>query len=218
MAELLRKHKSLWLEGAFRWDVLIGLILFLAGLLMTYYANFYATLRASNPVTDIILDNLPVVNVNFLFTEGVDLFTLFVLAIVLYEPRRIPFILKSAALFIITRSFFIMLTHVAAPLQKSYIDTTDLLYKLSSGNDMFFSAHTGLPFLMAIIFWENKNLRYLFLLFTVVGGVVVLLGHLHYSIDVFSSLFIAFGVFHISKSLFYSDYRMFRGSEAVGTN
>jgi hypothetical protein len=30
----------------------------------------------------------------------------------LYEPKRIPFVLKSLALFIITRSTFVLLTHI----------------------------------------------------------------------------------------------------------
>jgi membrane-associated phospholipid phosphatase len=96
-----------------------------------------------------------------------------------------------------------------------YIDPTDLVQWISSsrsGDDLFFSAHTGLPFLMAIIFWRNKLLKYFFLACTLIGGTAVILGHLHYSIDVFSALFIAFGIFHISKFFFPKDYRLFQNN------
>lgn len=188
----------------------MGCALLAAGLLATYYANFYASLRASNSVTDIILDNLPVVSVNFVFSDGVPIFISVLALILLWEPRRTPFVLKSIAVFILVRSVFLMLTHIAPPPHESYVDTTDWLYRLSSGDDLFFSAHTGLPFLLSLIFWDEKNVRYFFFLATAIGASVVLLGHLHYSIDVFSAFFIAFGIFHFCKKAFPADYRLLR--------
>ena len=82
-------------------------------------------------------------------------------------------------------------------------------YGIFNGNDLFFSGHTGLPFLLALIFWENKKLRFLFLGFSVLFAVVVLLGHLHYSIDVFAAYFITYTIFHICKFLFKKDWQLF---------
>ena len=179
------------------------------GTATTYYANSYAESHASNYVTDIILDNVPVVNVNFIFSEGAAIFFAFLLLLGLAEPRRIPFMLKSIALFIITRSIFIMLTHIASPLHQSYINPKDWILRFSSGDDLFFSGHTGLPLLMAFLFWDTKWLRYAFIAATITGGVAVLLGHLHYSIDVFSALFITYGIFVIAKKIMPKDYRLF---------
>jgi len=39
--------------------------------------------------------------------------------------------------------------------------------------------------------------------------VAVLLGHIHYSIDVFSALFITYGIFVIAKKVFARDYLLF---------
>lgn len=206
MWKILQKHKLIWPNKSFIRQVLFGFILLVASMLATYYANFYATIRASNSVTDIILDNLPVMNVDFVFNEGALIFLGVVVMILIHEPRRIPFALKSMAFFWLTRSIFMVLTHLAPPRAQSYIDPTDLLHKISSGDDLFFSAHTGLPFLFAIIFWKEKSLKYFFLSATAIGGASVLLGHLHYSIDVFSALFIAFGIFHISKRIFPKDF------------
>ncbi|OGY97348.1 MAG: hypothetical protein A2122_02925 [Candidatus Liptonbacteria bacterium GWB1_49_6] len=209
MKELLRRHGYFWSHRQFLSQVAVGIFFLVVAMGATYYANVYSTIRASNSVTDIILDNLPVVNVGFVFNEGALIFIAFIVGVLFYKPHTIPFILKSVALFFITRSIFVTLTHLAPPIPGLSADTTDLIYKISSGEDLFFSAHTGFPFLMAVIFWENKFLRYVFLLMTLIGGGSVLLGHLHYSIDVFSALFISFGIFHIAKEAFRKDYALF---------
>src|SRR3989344_2293603 len=210
MRKIIDRHKSLWAQRSFILQVGAGVLLLVFGIFATYFANIYTTIRASNAVTDLILDNVPVVNVNFVFTDGAMFFVLFLAAVVLYEPKRIPFTVKSVALFIIIRSAFVTLTHLAPPLGRSYIDPTDILYRVSSGDDLFFSGHTGLPFLIAIILWQHKPLRYAFLALTLISGTSVLLGHLHYSIDVFSALFITYGIFHISRWLFPEDYALLR--------
>ncbi len=215
MKKILWKHKSVWSQGSFLLEVATGVVLLTVGLLAIYYANVYTTVHASNSVTDLLLDNLPVIRVGFIFNEGAIIFLFVVSVIFAYEPRKIPFVLKSTALFIIIRSLFMMLTHLAAPLNQIYIDSSDIISKVSSGDDLFFSAHTGLPFLMAIIFWNEKYLRNLFLFFTFIGGASVLLGHLHYSIDVFSALFISFGIYHMARKLFHKDYLLFRQESAA---
>ncbi len=213
MQTIWNKHKSLWTQKIFLQATCIGLFFIAISLCASYYANFYTTLHASNAVTDIILDNIPTINVDFLFSDGVTIFIVIGIIILLYEPRRIPFALKSTALFILVRSAFMTLTHLAPPPHGSYVDPTDLLYKFSSGDDLFFSAHTGLPFMFALVFWNEKLLRYFFLCMSAIGGTIVLLGHLHYSIDVFSALFISFGIFHLAKYFFPKEYGL-----AIGTN
>jgi membrane-associated phospholipid phosphatase len=170
-------------------------------------AQIYAANHVNNSESDIILDNIPTLDVHLIYSEGAILFIIILFIILLFEPKYIPFVLKSLAVFIITRSFFMVLTHLAPPAAQTYIDPTDYIQRLSHGDDLFFSGHTGLPFLMAIIFWNKKYLKWLFLACTLIGGTAVIFGHLHYSIDVFSALFISFGIFHICKFLFPEDYK-----------
>jgi hypothetical protein len=210
MKELLAKHKVFWTKKHLLVEVALGLLFLAIGIFATYYANIYTTVHASNAVTDIILDNIPVVNVDFVFNEGALIFYAVVALIVFYEPRRIPFVLKSIALFILIRSVFMVLTHIGPPPYHSYLDPQDLTFKLSSGDDLFFSAHTGMPFMLAFVFWEKKYLRYFFFVCSAIGATAVLLGHLHYSIDVFSAFFIAFGIFCIAKEIFKKDYELLR--------
>ena len=206
MKSVIRKHKHFWAQEPYIVSTLIGAILLAISLLALYFANLYVSFHASNSVSDIILDHIPVINVNFLFSEGALIFLVILLLVNLLEPRHIPFVLKGTALFIVARCFFMILTHTAPPIHMSYLDPTTLIYKLSSGDDLFFSFHTGLPFFMALVFWDEKYLRYFFIFSAIVGATVVLLGHLHYSIDVFSALFISYGVFQIAKYLFPKDF------------
>jgi hypothetical protein len=81
------------------------------------------------------------------------------------------------------------------------------------GSDLFFSGHTGMPFLAALAFWHIPQWRIFYLALTVFFGSVVLLGHYHYSIDVLAALFITHGVFQVSCWLFARDYALFRSSE-----
>jgi len=205
---MLHEHKIYWSQKSFIYQTVVSLVFLLVTFWVNSYANAYILIHSSNDVTDIILDNIPVVNVHLIFSEGAVAFIIILLLVLLYEPRYIPFSIKSIALFVLIRSFFLVLTHLAPPSEQIYIDPTDYIARISSGNDLFFSAHTGMPVLLSLVFWEKKILRYYFIFCALLGGVAVLLGHLHYSIDVFSAVFISFGIFHLSKRWFKKDYEL----------
>ncbi|MDD5489366.1 MAG: phosphatase PAP2-related protein [Candidatus Moranbacteria bacterium] len=215
MMETLSKHKSCWSQKSYRRNVLLGFLFLAASLVINGFADIYTTHRASNPVTDVILDNIPTFNVNFIFYQGFAIFWLFVILLQIREPKGLPFMLKSIALFILIRSFFISLTHLAIPLDHSYLHPARLYKRFTAQDDLFFSSHTGLPFLMSLIYWEDKRLRKIFLAATLFFGATVLLGHLHYSIDVFSAFFITYGIFHIARTFFAKDYSTHIEEEVV---
>ena len=204
----LKSHKVFYLQ------FVLGLLFLGISLLLNYAANTYTAAHGSSAVTDLILDNIPTWRVDAVFFEGIIGFVLFIALLALYQPKRIPFLLKSIALFVAVRSFFLVLTHLAPPAHPALVPSGNFMEKLASGSgsDLFFSGHTGLPFLMALLFWEDKVLRWLFLCASVVFGAAVLLGHLHYSIDVFSAFFITYGIYQAAVRLFRSDYRLFHGN------
>lgn len=206
MEQLIQKHKFHWSQRTFAVSVILGFCLLVVSLVVNYNASVYATANASNAVTDIILDRLPVWNVDFVFIDGALFFILFMASLLAYKPQYIPFVLKSTALFIIIRSVFIMLTHIGPVSQASPLIINNFNRFFIFGGDLFFSGHTGLPYLMALIFWDRKILRNIFLSVSVLAATTVLLGHLHYSIDVFAAFFITYAIFHIAERLFYRDY------------
>ena len=207
---MYKKHKFYWSNKNFNYNILIGLFFLGVAFFTNFYANSYLTKIVGTQTKDIILDNLPVIDVHLIFSEGALLFIFVLLGMLLYEPKFMPFTLKSIAIFFIIRSFFLILTHMAPPAQEIFINRSDYFTRLSSGFDLFFSAHTGLPFLLAFIFWDKKASRYFFITCSIIGGITVLLGHIHYSIDVFSALFISFGIFHICKNIFKKDFELIK--------
>jgi len=203
-------QKSVFRSRKYVLSVALGAALLLLSLVINSYAVLYATQKASNPVSDIILDNIPVFNVDGIFVYGPILMWLFVTLVCVRRPQRIPLVLKSVAFFVIIRSVFISLTHIGPYQTRMVMDSPAFLYKeFTAGGDLFFSAHTGLPFLMAMVFYSSKFYRWFFIIMSVFFGCIVLMGHVHYSIDVLSSFFITYTIYTIVIKLFPYDYKLF---------
>lgn len=208
MKSLIRKYRSHFGNSLFLISFISACIFLIGSLFINFYAGIYATKNASNSVTDVILSNIRVFDVDGIFVYGSLALWLFISFLGLTEPKRIPFMVKSTALFVLIRSVFISLTHIG-PFPTAIIVNSSIIKYFAFGADLFFSGHTGLPFLMALIFWRNKALRLVFMGSSIVFAVVVLLGHLHYSIDVLSAFFITYTIYHASSIFFKSDKQMF---------
>jgi PAP2 superfamily C-terminal len=215
MKSLINKHTIVLANKSFLISSIIAFLFFSASLFVNYGAILYSSEEVGSATTDILLQNLPVINTDIIFSEGALLFVIFVAILLVLQPRRIPFILKSVALFICIRSVFVIMTHLAQPLGHISTDLGNLGY-ISSGADLFFSGHTGLPFLMALMFWDNKYLKKIFIFCSIVAAGAVILGHLHYTIDVFSAYFITYGIYHIAQKIFPKDYKLFVHGTEVG--
>lgn len=214
----LAKFVSLFSDKRFVASLSLSLFMLAAAFVISSYAVQYATSSASSSVTDIVLSNVPVVDLDGMFVNGAILMVLFIILVCLWNPRRIPFTVKTVSLFIVIRSLFIILTHIGAfpthalvhPSSQNFIEDIIGVNLYSSsflGNDSFFSGHTGLPFLMAYIYWDKRILRYIFIILSIIFGIVVLLAHLHYTIDVLSAFFISYGIYRMSRLLFANDLK-----------
>ena len=213
MNRIIKKHKLCWSQKSFLFSAFSAFLFLASSLIINYTAGNYAIKNAGNGVTDIILDNLPIMDVDGIFIYGAILFGLFIVVLLVKEPKQIPFIIKSIALFIFIRAIFISLTHIG-PVISSDSQQISIIQNIISRNlifgaDYFFSGHTGLPFLMALSFWSNKYLRNLFLAASFIFGFSALAGHYHYSIDVFAAFFVSYGIFHIARKFFAKDYEIF---------
>lgn len=189
-------------------SLLEAVILFIVSVFVTHLASRYAAVNASNYVEDIVLSNTPVFDFELLFVHGAITMTLFVVVLCFIFRKTAPFLVKAVSLFIIIRALFVSLTHLGPYPTKLILDS-GLLNFITTGNDLFFSGHTGLPFLIALIFWNHIYIRLVFLTTSVVFGVIVLLSHLHYSIDVFAAFFITYTIYHMAIKLFHKDYEFF---------
>ncbi len=189
-------------------SLLESIILFIGSIYITHYASRYAEIRASNHVDDIILSNTRVYNFEIVFVYVAIMLGLFVITLCLRFTKTAPFLIKAVSLFIVIRSMFVSLTHIGPFPLKLELES-NLLNFITSGNDLFFSGHTGMPFLIALIFWNHLYIRTLFLAASVVLGATALLSHLHYSIDVFAAFFITYSIYHIAIKLFKKDFDFF---------
>lgn len=206
---IFKKYQQYYREDGFISSVIIGVLFLALSLLINYFSGQYATNRASNSVTDIILSNIPVFNVGIIFIQGSIIFWISTCMLLMSEPKWLPFSLKSISLFILIRSFFITLTHIGPFPTQIELQSNFILDKVAFGGDLFFSGHTGLPFLLALIFWQNLRLRIIFIALSLIFGASVILGHIHYSIDVFSAFFITYSIYRICRVIFPKDLKLF---------
>jgi len=208
MKNILENYKLHWTDKLHLFSTISGLFFFIASLFISDAATNFATKSAGMNVPDLIISNIPVFNVDFVVNEIAMTYAVFIGVVVIFlKPKTMPFVLKSSALFILIRSIFIMLTHLGPFPVHSYIDQTSFFSPLNIGSDFFFSGHTGLPYLIALIYWNNKMLRNISIAASVLFGVSVLLGHLHYSIDVFAAFFVTYSIFIIAQKFFVTDYK-----------
>ncbi|MEO5635387.1 MAG: phosphatase PAP2-related protein [Candidatus Paceibacterota bacterium] len=213
----MKSFKRYFSDKNYRVSFFSGLGILTASLFTQFLATGYASRSVSGSVTDIILSNTRVYDVDTIFIYGTVVLVFFVLYVCLSKPNYLPFLAKSIAVFTFIRSAFITLTHIDifplhATISSAFFQGT-VFRGIFTGNGLFFSGHTGVPFLLALIFWNNKKLRYTFLGFSLLFAVVVLLGHIHYSIDVLSAFFITYSIFHICLFFFQKDRSMFLESE-----
>lgn len=203
MRKAYRKHKA-HIDAS-----LFAFLLLAFSIVVNSYAVAYSTKEASNSVTDLILSNIPVFDVDGIYVYGPLVLLIFVIGILAWRPRAIPFVIKSVALFVLVRSVFITLTHIGPFPIHVGVPTTGIVGYFTSLSDLFFSGHTGLPFLLGLIYWDTRWLRYAFIAISVFFGIIVLLGHLHYSIDVLAAFFISYGIYHMAEYLFPADKKRF---------
>ena len=211
--KFMQSYKTCFTSRNFLISFWTGLFLLATSLVTQFFVTGYVNNLPSLPVTDLILSNIRSYDVGAIFVYGSVVLLFVGLFVGMSRPNYLPFAMKSVALFTLIRSFFVSLTHISAfpthVIINSSFFNAQAFNGIFTGNDLFFSGHTGLPFLLALIFWENKNLRIIFLGFSIMFAIVVLLGHIHYSIDVLSAYFITYGIFQICKFLFKTDWQLF---------
>lgn len=198
--------KELLNERKFRISLAAGILILFAAYFINYKAVLYTDSIPVLSVGDLILDRIPTLNLTYMYTFGIYL-TALIVAIYpfLFKPELVPFTAKTVAAFIIIRAFFISLTHLGAP--ENYFSLPQLddqpgIFRFFYTNDLFFSGHTGFPFLAALLFWENKLVRWFFLIMSFGQALTVLFMHVHYSIDVFSAYFITYTIYVVSDKIF----------------
>lgn len=200
---ITRAELSLWKSPSFIIDVIFSLCIFNFALLINYYAVRIATDNASSAINDIILKLVTKQDTSFIHGELSQWLKWMAFSIMILRPKFLNFALKALALTIITRAIFVNLTNLGIPPESVPIHSF-----YTYGGDLFFSGHVALPFMLALVFWEVPFIRWLFIIKSILLGSEALIGHYHYSIDVFAAPFIVYGLYTIAKKLFKEDFEM----------
>jgi len=203
-------YKGFWTREHVR-SLVNALILLALATVFQFYASAYVERTPGNPAVDLFLGILPVVNLNFLIVEGALAAIALSVILVLAKPQYLLFTLKAGAIFIATRAMFIAVTHIGIyPGQiNPDVGFFDRIYTgLGLEAGFFFSGHTGLPLLMALILWNKKFWRYAYIILSIVFGIAVLFAHIHYTMDVLAAPYMTYGIFKMSQYFFPEDYKM----------
>jgi membrane-associated phospholipid phosphatase len=65
-----------------------------------------------------------------------------------------------------------------------------------------------------LIYWEERVLRIVFIACSIIFAAIVLLAHLHYSIDVASAFFITYAIYHLCLQFFPGYKQIFDDEDA----
>jgi hypothetical protein len=213
--KLFKQYKNIFHDKKNLYSLAAGLLFFTVSLFIQKMADSYVISIKGVAVSDFFLDHLPALDIDSLIIQFALLLTAVTLFLAITKPKFINFSLKTIALFIIIRAFLISVTHLGANTHQIVFDPTSFGYRIyndlyNTSNDFFFSAHTGAPFLGALILWPEKRWRYFYIFASVISGLSVLIGHMHYSIDVFAAPMIAHSIFMMARYLFSKDYQLSR--------
>jgi len=172
--------------------------------LMLSFSQFilFIEQREGVVLNDPLLNTFNPINLTWLTFSLIYLSLIMFFVSVFKDPQKLMIGLQSYGLMVIFRTIAMYLTPLDAPETLLVLDDPfvqlfgkgDVLTK-----DLFFSGHTGTLFLLFLLA-ENKTLKSMFLISTIMVGSAVLMQHVHYSIDVFVAPFVAYCSYRIIKN------------------
>lgn len=190
-------------ESAFKKRLYIGLFIWVA-LLFAFPIFFdYIETRNGMVLNDFIINFLPAYDVSVItFLIIWSMFLLFLYRAI-YDPKLLLLFLWGFIFLSLSRFLTIYFLPLNPPEQLIALrdPITNIFYGKNHSfitKDLFYSGHTSTQFLMFLCFKKKSDKR-LALASTMIVGLLVLIQHVHYSIDVFLAPLFTYVVYLISK-------------------
>lgn len=194
--------------AAFPWrGFLLGVLAFAASAaLYSALGRWHDTLPLP-PGVDPILERLPRLNSDWLVSWGwIAPQPLLYWAWFKRDARRVPWQLWMIAFWVALRSVFVALNPVGPPAGMVPIYGGRPLLEFMRGRfifdtELFFSGHTGMPFLYALLSRPGTVERRLCLLWSAAMGAGVLFTRNHFVIDVLGAYFMTYSIAALGRRL-----------------
>jgi membrane-associated phospholipid phosphatase len=173
-------------------SVLAGIGLNIAS--QTYLHNYMSEGKTLPMLSDLILDNLPVIDLSLVYDIVclIPIFLMFIYIAHKKEYNRIPFILLMVGIFYLVRGVFIVLTPFGNP---PMFSGSDPLFNGFSKYELgvYPSGHAGNVFMLSLLVKDTLYKKLILICLTIVI-IALLMSHGHYSIDIFSGIFFAYAI------------------------
>lgn len=202
-ATIQKAWKEAIAEKAFKTRLRIGLFIWIAVLFAFPFFFDYIETRNGMVLNDFIINSLPAYDVSILtFLIIWSMFLLFLYRAI-HEPQLLLLFLWGFIFLSLSRFITIYLLPLNPPEQLIALrdPITNIFYGKNHNfitKDLFYSGHTSTQFLMFLCF-KKKSDKKLALASTFIVGLLVLIQHVHYSIDVFLAPLFTYIVYLISK-------------------
>ena len=177
----------------------IGLLSVFAGIGMNtasqaYLHNYISEGKTLPMLSDLILDNLPVIDVSLIYDIVALIPIILVMIYIIHKKdyNRIPLFLLMIGLFYIVRGIFIVLTPFGNP---PMFNGSDPLFHGFSNYELgvYPSGHAGNVFLILLLV-KNRVYKWIIGCCLIIVILALFLAHGHYSIDILSGLFFAYAI------------------------
>jgi hypothetical protein len=159
-----------------------------------YLHNYMSEGKTLPMLSDLILDNLPYIDVSFFY----DIFCLVPIVLVFFyffhkkDYNRIPLFLLLCGIFYIVRGVFIVLTPFGnPPMFNGSYPLFNGFSKYELG--VYPSGHVGNVFLMYLLV-KDQGYKRLILICLLIVIIALFLSRGHYSIDILSGLFFSYAI------------------------
>jgi hypothetical protein len=177
----------------------IGLLSVFAGIGLnmasqSYLHNYISEGKTLPMLSDLILDNLPVIDVSLIY-DIVALIPIILALIYVFHKKdynRVPFFLVLIGIFYIVRGIFIVLTPFGNP---PMFNGSDPLFHGFANYELgvYPSGHAGNVFLLMLLV-KDKVYKWIIGTCLVIVIIALFLAHGHYSIDILSGIFFSYAI------------------------
>lgn len=203
---IIQNWQNAWSNKAFRKSLFSCIALLAVMLVLTGYFFSYIQYRKQGVVlNDWVLKMLPAKDVSvFIISIMSSVVLLYVFRCAVNPNMVITFIMAFVFL-LATRIITISITRLIAPPELIILRDPmgSLLYPSRFiTQDLFYSGHTASLFLFYLCSTKKID-KYYILLATISVGILLLIQHVHYTVDVVCAPLFAFGCFWLSKRIMH---------------